>query len=682
VESNITLKVEPSQLLKKWHETEAKIGLYGVSMPQAQQSIEAFYLFVHEVLARMPSFSIVLKNQDIEVTGKGVLPKGEHSHLVNTPVNTDLISQTFEKFKIQRITFHRELTLEELIIFFNGLHMSSTDAKRQNSLAEHLKKNRVFHIKLETQRYGLLKDGNGDAVQGQSSLAEEALKDAHKTTGINNSITQKVFESAWESYLEGKLGASGFILEHAELIELAQNKPELLVQALKQVVAKQQEIETFLANLERKLLDVGFSEEAVEDIQKTLVAPPQVSIGEDELARLRQIEKDFLSNPDNPGGGLLDKRLERSLSKIERLKKNLSDVKERGEASVRQSSQGVMVLDKHGRILEINQVAHKVLGVSNREAKGKLLEDVIKDHHMLSVVSDWEAETEDYTPKHVMIQASNDETMDTIRESSLVIENENGRSIGGIYALQNVVRQEELKSRKNDILDVLGHDLRAPLAVVKQNVSLITDCLNLPEELSDAKQETLLGTCAKNIERLEVLINKILDVRQLETGKIILKRDTTPSNTLIEEAVRSLDSWAEDKNIKVDVHMEPLPDLYCDPERIYQVVTNLVSNAIKFTDEGGSVKVEGITACRGEDECVEISVIDSGIGINKDDMKRVFNKYEQVSLQSPSGVSGLGLGLSTCKTIVEMHGGKIWVNSHYGEGSTFTFQLPLLPSMY
>lgn len=275
------------------------------------------------------------------------------------------------------------------------------------------------------------------------------------------------------------------------------------------------------------------------------------------------------------------------------------------------------------------------------------------------------------------VQASNNETMDTIRESSLVIEDQNGSPIGGVYALQNVARQKELESRKNDMLDVLGHDLRAPLTVVKQNVSLITDYLNRPKDVSVDKQAKLLKICVKNVERLEKLINKILDVRQLETGKIVLKRETVNLNISIDDAVSSLDSWAKVKNIQIDVSIKPLPHTYCDPERIYQVITNLTSNAIKFTNKGGSVKLEGRTTHIGEEEAVEISVIDSGIGIDTDDMERIFNKYEQISLQFPAGVSGLGLGLSTCKTIIEMHGGRIWVDDNSGNGSTFTFQIPM-----
>jgi len=296
---------------------------------------------------------------------------------------------------------------------------------------------------------------------------------------------------------------------------------------------------------------------------------------------------------------------------------------------------------------------------------------------MLSVVADWDKETADYTPKQMEIQAGNEETIDTIRESAIVIEDENGRPIGGVSALQDVVRQKEIESRKNDILDVLGHDLRTPLTVVKQSIALMADSLNLPEKTSGAQQEKILCACKRNVDRLEKLVNKILDVRQLETGKIILKKDNISTNKLIEDAAHSLDSWAQDKHISVELRLEALPDILCDSERIYQVITNLVSNALKFTSEGGRIRVQGRSANSGGTEFVEVSVTDSGVGIHEDDLERIFNRYEQVSLKSPEGVSGLGLGLSTCKIIMEMHQGRIWANSNLGQGSTFIFQIPV-----
>ncbi|MFC1653086.1 sensor histidine kinase, partial [Planctomycetota bacterium] len=234
-----------------------------------------------------------------------------------------------------------------------------------------------------------------------------------------------------------------------------------------------------------------------------------------------------------------------------------------------------------------------------------------------------------------------------------------------------------LEKRKNDMLDVLGHDLRAPLNIVKQNIVLLTDFIDQPDKIPTGKRKEFMAACKRHIDRMEKLINKVLDVRQLETGKIVLKKDQTSTNKVLDDAGHSLDSWAQDKQITIDIAADPLPDIYCDPERIYQVITNLISNALKFTPEGGHIQVSGKTVDGNDGQAVEISVADSGMGIKEEDLKRIFNKYEQVSLQHPKGVSGLGLGLSICKTIVEMHGGTIWATSRVNEGSTFSFQIPV-----
>jgi len=672
-----------SQIFNHWRETEGKISLYGPAMPQAKQVIEAFHLFLEKTFAHIPSFSIVKKAQAIDIVARDPDSKTDLSQHVNASAHTVQATQALDKFKIQSITFSKGLTLKELNAFFIGLHMSPGEAKQQRGLSEYLKNHRVVHIKLNEQRFTLLQGQEEDAAHVEVTRTAEAvindmLKQAQQGRIKGTSIKKRVFESTWKKYVADQLGRSEFKTQHGELIELAQEKPEELVRVLERMAAKQNEIEAFLANLEQKLFDVGFPEKAIGKIRKKLLKPKRVSIGEDELARLRQIEQDFLLNTNQEGaGGSFDSRLERSLAKINTLQRKLSDERERGEAIIRQVSQGVMVLDKNGKILEMNPIAHKVMGVSAEAAKGKPLKDVIEDHHMLSVVPDWDKETEDYTPKQIEIQAGNEETIDTIRESAIVIEDENGRPIGGVSALQDVVRQKELENRKNDILDVLGHDLRTPLTVVKQSISLMADSLNLPEKISEAQQEKILSACKRNVDRLEKLVNKILDVRQLETGKIMLVTDKIHANKLIEDATLSLDSWAHDKDIALELTLEPLPDICCDSERIYQVLTNLVSNALKFTPEGGCIRVRGRIVESAGMELVEISVVDSGVGIHEDDLDRVFNKYEQVSLQSPEGVSGLGLGLSTCKTIIEMHGGTIWVNSNLGQGSTFTFQIPV-----
>jgi signal transduction histidine kinase len=173
------------------------------------------------------------------------------------------------------------------------------------------------------------------------------------------------------------------------------------------------------------------------------------------------------------------------------------------------------------------------------------------------------------------------------------------------------------------------------------------------------------------------LIEKVLDVRQLESGKVMLKYDTVETSKLLEQAVASHNDWAKNKNIALKINAPQLPMIDGDPERLYQVITNLVSNALKFTPNDGTIIVNGKTAEKDGVECVEMSVEDSGMGIDQTNLKRIFDKYEQVTVNAPEGVRGLGLGLSICKAIVELHGGSIWVDSEPGKGSIFTFRIPV-----
>ncbi len=660
-----------SQLLSRWREAEGKIRLYGPTMPQSRPVMEGFYHFLEEVFRTVASFSLVKTTRGVELMLHEKSPQTKPNQSVNGSEHITQIPQIFDKFKIQSITFKKGLTLAELEQFFCGLHMSKAEANQPNSLAHYLQANRVRHIELDQVRVKVLKDGAEDSA-GQGSFSDDtqrALQDLLQQTQQPMTSGPKSFASVWESYLNDQMDASVFKTQHTKLLDLARSKPEILVRAVEHMAAKQERIEAFLANLEHKLFDVGFPEGVIARIKNKLLKPRQILIDEAELARLRQIEREYQPN--------LAQRIEQSLHEIDVLQRKLSDERERGDAIIRQSSQGIMVLNKAGQILELNATAEKVLGLTVREAQGKTLNDVIQDHHMLSVVSGWEQETDEHIPKQVEIKAGNEEVIDTIRESALVIEDENGRSIGGVSALHDVAQFKELERRKNDILDVLGHDLRAPLNIVKQNIDLIVDFIKQPESIPVEEQAQFLDACQRHIARMEKMINKILDVRQLETGKVVLKMDMVPTGRIIEDAAHSLDSWARDKRITITIQSDSLPELYCDPERLYQVVTNLISNALKFTPEDGGIQVTGATVDTDTGPALEVSVQDSGIGIQAEDLKRIFNKYEQVSLNQPKGVSGLGLGLSTCKAIIEMHNGTIWADSVIGQGSTFTFRIPI-----
>lgn len=647
--------------IRRWRSADSQRQIFGTKMPQTQKAIAELVESLKQVFDIFPSFSLVKKDQAMVVVVK-LDDKDTDSEEASFPANLPAMPKLFTELKIDSITVMSGITQEEMSSLFTGISLNADEVNAKGGLNGFLKEENATHINVDQLKFKLLRDGEQvGPVPGGASLPTKEKKKADKDL-------LKQHDSLWKEYIKGKLDKEEFKDKHKNLIEMASNDPKQLEKILKRMMARQKEAEKFLAQLEQKLYDVGFEEAEVTALRKKLLKPKKVLIEEDELARLRKIEKEYLKSP--------EQRVEGTIEVIEKIKKKLSEETERSEAIMHQLGQGGMILDKNGKIVSVNETAQKVLGLREQEVLGKTVKEILKPYHILTAVSDWQKESETFTPKEINVQALNDETLAIIRESAIVIENENGRSIGVLSALQNIVQQEELDRRKNDILDVLGHDLRAPLSAIKMNFEVLAETTELKEKGTD-QEKKFLSNCHSSIARMNSLIEKILDTRQLETGKILLKYDTVEMNTLIEQAATSFTEWANNKKITLEVKAEQLPDIDGDSERIYQIVTNLVSNALKFTPEGGQITVTGKTVEDNDIKFVEIAVKDSGMGIDKENLEKIFDKYEQVTVNAPKGVRGLGLGLSICSAIIELHGGNIKVESELEKGSTFTLQVPV-----
>jgi len=655
-----------TDFINKWRATDSQRMIFGVQMPQTQRAIEDLHVSLQKALDVHPEFLIVQKDQLMEVIVDEKKVTDSGPSLTSIPANLPSLPKVFEELNINSITLSAGIEKKELIDFFTGLSLKVDEVEDQGGLKGYLQKNNVTHIRIDQMKFQLLKDedqvvSSKEAIGGaMQDISAEEIKEAVKLKKLQDTI--------WKDYLEDKLSDQDFKNNQEEFVSKALSDPKRFEKVLKRVISKQKEAEKFLAHLEKKLFEIGFPEDAVEALKKKLKKPKKVLVPEDELARLRKIEKSYLKT--------VDKRSDDTLDTINKIKKKLSNETERSEAILHQMSQGGIVLDEKGKIISINHTAQNVLGVSLEEIRGKNVKDVLNKHHSLTMVSDWQKETDAHTPKEVQVQSLNEETLSIIRESAVVIENEDGRSIGVLSALQNVTQQEELNRRKNDILDVLGHDLRAPLGAIKQNFDVLIQSSNLNID-ENSPQQKFLDNCKNNITRMSNMIEKILDTRQLETGKIMLKYDSIKTNSLLEDAAASLKEWADNKKIKIEVKANELPDIEGDPERLYQILTNLISNALKFTPEEGSIAVGGKINKSKEGDLLEVSVTDSGMGISKENLTKIFDKYQQVGRNTPKGVRGLGLGLSICKTIAELHGGTIWADSEPEKGSTFTFQIPI-----
>ncbi|MCX5703120.1 MAG: HAMP domain-containing sensor histidine kinase, partial [Candidatus Omnitrophica bacterium] len=189
-------------------------------------------------------------------------------------------------------------------------------------------------------------------------------------------------------------------------------------------------------------------------------------------------------------------------------------------------------------------------------------------------------------------------------------------------------------------------------------------------------QEQCLSIAHRNIGRLTMLINDLLDLAKLEQKKMEFKLEKIPIENVINECIEMLTAWTKTKSISIKKKIqEGLPQANIDPLRINQVLTNLLGNAVKFTPAGGDISVEARLS--EEKSAIQVSVEDTGIGIAKEDIPKVFNKFYQVGERVSTDISGTGIGLSIAKEIVELHGGRIWVESEKGNGAKFIFTIPL-----
>jgi signal transduction histidine kinase/DNA-binding response OmpR family regulator len=229
---------------------------------------------------------------------------------------------------------------------------------------------------------------------------------------------------------------------------------------------------------------------------------------------------------------------------------------------------------------------------------------------------------------------------------------------------------KETMEMKSQFISTVSHELRTPLTCIKEGVSIVLD--GVVGEINE-KQKNFLDLTSRNISRLAMLINDVLDFQRLDAGKMKLNLQENNVRQIAEETYETMMLSAKNKKLEFSLELdENLPKVTLDGERIIQVLTNLVGNAIKFTPQGGCVRL-GFQ--RQNDELV-IRISDTGVGIPKEDLPKIFEQFYRVQRQGEE-IKGTGLGLAIVKKIVLLHGGRIEVESEPNRGSTFSVFLPL-----
>jgi len=240
--------------------------------------------------------------------------------------------------------------------------------------------------------------------------------------------------------------------------------------------------------------------------------------------------------------------------------------------------------------------------------------------------------------------------------------------IGWLIVLHDVTPFKETEQLKNELIATVSHDLKNPLSVINGYIEL----LEMYNDLNERGQE-FMAMIRRSIRTMRQLIDDLLDLAHIDSG-LQIRPEPVAMKAVITEAVMGLKSMADEKRLEVTIDVaDDLPPVAGDEHRLYQIIVNLLSNAMKYTPPEGHIYVEARLA----GEAILVSIADDGLGISPEDQAQIFERFYRVRRPETDGIEGTGLGLAIVKGLVEAHGGEIGLKSHLGEGSTFYFTIPI-----
>ncbi len=441
------------------------------------------------------------------------------------------------------------------------------------------------------------------------------------------------------------------------------------------ILADEEDPQRIFPKLIERLTQAGNpAEEAkafVEKVEAELAKDEDVLVSKKKLAKLTRLSERFDQE--------LGRRVTAATQALTRENSRLTVEKERAEGVMRHLADGLVVVDSTGKIVMMNPAAEKMMGREMKESVGQSLAECIKDEHLLAMAKgSLEEGDETKITTEIELKSKDELTKRILRASGAVVENENGKTVGMVTVLSDVTREKELDEMKANFVNLVTHELRTPMVAIQKSVELILSQTTGP--IND-DQQRFLAISKNNLDRLNRLINDLLDMARLDAGRVSVRPVSFDLRDVIKDVCSTLASWAGDKQIPVlyEPGTEPMT-VFADRDRITQVLVNLLGNALKFTPVKGEVRVfvKSLDSKEGlcPEPCVEVAVTDTGIGIDPKDVERIFNKFEQASLVAPAGTTGTGLGLPIAKEIVQLHHGAMWVESEKGKGSRFIFVIP------
>lgn len=343
--------------------------------------------------------------------------------------------------------------------------------------------------------------------------------------------------------------------------------------------------------------------------------------------------------------------------------------KRKSEAVLRSIEDGIVVVDADFRIDDINPQAGRILGINPEASVGKHFLEIINNEQLFNWIKETAASKKPprvEEGKNVLTVGDGDLARHYMYGITPVV-SKGGGMMGVVLLLRDITQLKEIDRMKSEFVMTASHELKTPLQSIGMSIELLKEGA---AGLLDDKQVQLLDAASEETARLKSLVRDLLDLSKIEAGKVEMEFDRVSPRALAEMAVEVFHIQADEKGIRLDIDIaDDVPDVRADANKITWVLSNLIANALRYADS--RIRV----SARLVGQWVHIAVADDGEGIPSEYQSRIFAKFVQV--KSAKSVGGTGLGLAICKEIVRAHSGTIWVDSTPGDGSTFTFTLPV-----
>ncbi|MBI4334893.1 MAG: PAS domain S-box protein [Chloroflexi bacterium] len=358
------------------------------------------------------------------------------------------------------------------------------------------------------------------------------------------------------------------------------------------------------------------------------------------------------------------KRLTESMEKA---RQSVAESEERYRLIVDTAGEGIWVTSPDTRTVLVNQRMADMLGHSVEEMKGKSFFDFVAREQVPALREKQKDRMRGISEQYELQIRRKDGSLLWVMVSGSPLFDPENQYIGQLGMLTDISERKRIEEIKDEFIGMVSHELKTPLTVVMGCLYTLLSNKLAPEDRRQMLDDAIFGA-----ESLSDILENLLELSRSQAQRMVLEKHTTAIGHVASEVVERLRSKSAIHRLVTDIP-DDLSPVEIDRVRVGRLLTNLVDNAIKYSPDGGEIKIRA----RQDNGNLTVAVIDHGIGISKENQAKIFDRFQRLSKSGESGIPGIGLGLHVCRLLVQAHGGRIWVESEPGSGSTFYFTLPV-----